>query len=282
MNGEGLFDPGLSYPRTVERTVGSREFMASIRARAVPEGKTAVWFLGQNGFVLKSGNAVLAIDPYLSDYCAARRDDGVRTPKSRMLPVFIDPADFAVDAVLLTHSHADHADPVTLSRLPNAASCLFYAPYQAVSVLRDAGIPDSRVVLMHPRQRETFQGIEIIGSFAEPTDSTDLNHMGYILRFPGGFTYWNSGDTAKSGLLSYVKEYQVDLASICINGGYHNLSHWEAAEVAAAVGPAVAVPCHYDMFPHNFQSPLMFRKSLSTLAPDVRYLEMDYYTAYEF
>jgi L-ascorbate 6-phosphate lactonase len=72
------------------------------------------------------------------------------------------------------------------------------------------------------------------------------------------------------------------MMAVCINGGYHNLSHWEAAEICALVQPEVAVPAHYDMMPHNLQSPHMFRKSLYEKARNVKYLRMEYYTAYEF
>jgi L-ascorbate 6-phosphate lactonase len=284
------FDPSedLTFPRPVPQRYTSKEFMAAIEAYQPGPGKTAVWHLGQNSWILKGENGkLLAVDPYLTDFCASKRT-GQRVAKSRLLPVFLEPEDLRADVVLITHSHPDHADPYTLERLSIRETALFLGPWQALQVVAAAGIPASRQVLMHPLQTETVgaaggaPGIEVTGTFAEPTDFTDLNHMGFAVRFPGGRVWYNSGDTAKTELLGHVKSLRPAMMAVCINGGYHNLSHWEAAEICALVEPEVAVPAHYDMMPHNLQSPHMFRKSLYVKARGVRYLRMEYYTAYEF
>jgi len=284
------FDPAeeLNFPRPVPQILSSKDFMTVIEAYQPGTGRTAVWYLGQNSWILKGENGkVLAVDPYLTDFCASKRTRH-RVPKSRLLPVFIEPEDLKADVVLITHSHPDHADPFTLERLTIKESALFLGPWQALKVVAEAGVPASQQVLMHPLQTETVcavgsaPGIEITGTFAEPTDFVDLNHMGFVVKFPGGRVWYNSGDTAKTELLEHVKHYKPAMMSVCINGGYHNLSHWEAAEICALVHPEVAVPCHYDMMPHNLQSPHMFRKSLYEKTKTVQYLRMEYYKAYEF
>ncbi len=278
------FDPEepLIFPPLVEIEMSSEEFMTSIQNTPVPPGQTALWFLGQNSWILKSDQGrLVATDPYLTDFCASQRTR-VPTPKSRLLPVFIEPEDLQVDVVLITHSHCDHCDPFTLERLSIKETAKFLAPFQAVEVLKGAGIGASRIHLMHPLQTWKDLGMEVIGCFAEPTDHTDLNHMGFTLRFEGGKLYYNSGDTAKTELLGHVAAWKPEVMSICINGGYHNLSHWEAAEIAALIKPRVAIPAHYDMFPHNLQPPHMFRKSLFQLARDVDYHRMKYYEPYFF
>lgn len=278
------FDPlePLIFPQAVEQKTPSAMFMREIEETSVPQGETAVWFLGQNSWILKADNGtLLAIDPYLTDFCASGRT-GEKKPKSRLLPIFIEPEDLRVDLVLITHSHTDHADPFTLERLNIKESALFLAPFQAVKVLENAGIPSERILLMHPLECREVKGLKITGSFAEPTDFSDLNHMGYIVEFPGGKVYYNSGDTAKSELLKHVAAYKPHWMSICINGGYHNLSHWEAAEITAAIHPQIVIPCHFDMMPHNLQAPHMFRKSLWEKSKIIKYLRMDYYRAYFF
>jgi len=278
------FDPAedILFPRPVLQSLSSSEFMAAIQKYLPGPGKTAIWHLGQNSWILKGGDGtILAVDPYLTDFCASKRTK-TRVPKSRLLPIFIEPEDLKADVVLITHSHPDHADPFTLERLSIKNSATFLGPWQALKVVTDAGIPTDRQVLMHPIQATSVRGIEITGTFAEPTDFTDLNHMGFVVKFAGGRVWYNSGDTAKTGLLEHVKAFQPAMMAVCINGGYHNLSHWEAAEICALVQPEVAVPAHYDMMPHNLQSPHMFRKSLFEKAKAVRYLRMEYYRAYEF
>ncbi len=278
------FDPaeGYVFPQKVVPRLSSREFMAEIRAFAVPTGQVAMWHLGNNGWLLKDSRGVLtAIDPYLTDYCASKRT-GVPTAKSRILPVFIEPEDFDADVVVLTHSHCDHCDPWTLERLACRTTAVFLAPWQAYEILGSCGIPEAQRFLMHPRQSVTVRGVEVLGAFAEPTDATDLNHMGFVFRFAGNRVYYNSGDTAQSELLGHVKEWAPEWMSICINGGYHNLSPWEAAEICALIQPKIAIPAHYDTMPHNLQPPHMFRKALYEKARNVAYLRLEYFRAYLF
>ncbi|MDR0876646.1 MAG: MBL fold metallo-hydrolase [Treponema sp.] len=279
MNTSNQIPDDIIFPKPVPVKLTSAEFIRAIRAFSVPSSLTAMWHLGQNSWVLKTEEGrVIAIDPYLTDFCAGGRT-GVRNDKSRILPVFIEPEDFDVDIMILTHGHADHTDPWTIERYPRKANTLFLAPWQSTLVLKDAGVPANRIELMHPLQTWKEEGLEITGCFAEPTSNEELNHMGFAFRFSGGRVYYNSGDTAKSELLSHVRDFGVHWMSICINGGYHNLSHWEAAEITALIQPKIAIPAHYDMMPHNVQSPHMFKKSLSLLAPQVEYRKLDYYEA---
>lgn len=276
---ENLIPDDIVFPRPVKKIKSSAGFMAEIRGFSVPADRTAMWHLGQNSWVLKTSEGrVIAIDPYLTDYCAGKRT-GVRTERSRILPVFIEPEDFDADIIVISHSHCDHADPWTLERYPRKAGTVFLAPWQSVLVLRDAGVPAGRIELMHPLQTWREPGLEITGCFAEPTSTDELNHMGFAFRFSHGRVYYNSGDTAKSELLGHVRDFGVHWMSICINGGYHNLSHWEAAEIVSLIGPAIAIPAHFDMIPHNVQHPHMFRQSLSKLAPEVEYRRLLYYEA---
>jgi L-ascorbate 6-phosphate lactonase len=60
----------------------------------------------------------------------------------------------------------------------------------------------------------------------------------------------------------------------CINGGFNNLSHWEAAQVAGMVKPKVAIPCHYDMFADNRIDPKQFRAAMAMQGVKVGYQEL--------
>jgi L-ascorbate 6-phosphate lactonase len=62
----------------------------------------------------------------------------------------------------------------------------------------------------------------------------------------------------------------------CINGGFNNLSHWEAARLVRGLNPRAAIPFHYDMFPDNSVDPKQFRAALQFEAPQVRYQELEH------
>lgn len=245
--------------------IPSRVYMRSIREFQVPSGALAVWFFGQNGFVLKaSAGPLIGMDLYLTNSCA-ERFAALPFRLDRQLPVFVQPEDLDIDVFLTTHSHDDHADPETLRRLVHRENMSFLGPWQSLERYRECGIPASQCTLIHPSQTCTFGDVEITATFALPTDSTDLNHSGVLLEFPGHITFFNTGDTAWCELLGSLLPASPDICAVCINGGYNNLSSGQAARLIAALGPRVAVPCHYDMMINNVANPEMFRVALDIL-----------------
>jgi L-ascorbate 6-phosphate lactonase len=196
--------------------------------------------------------------------------------------------------VLLTHSHCDHADPETLSVLAGKAPNLV-APRDAAKVALDAGFPPERVRIIHAGESFNLSGGGTSGtaSFALPTDGSDLNHVGYLLVFPNGSSFWNTGDTAWHETLPMLAtavfkgslpagKTGPDLMAVCINTGYGNLSHWDAARLAGAAKPLFAIPVHWDLFPHNSCDPFPFKTSLEKNAPGSVYSPLEHGKRYDF
>ncbi len=252
--------------------------MASIRGFTVPSGAIALWFLGQNGFLIKDESGLLiGIDLYLSNSCA-KTFAHLPFRLDRQLPVFIEPEDLDIDVFLTTHSHDDHCDMETLQRLAHTDRMRFMGPFDSCRRYREAGLPDEHCTLIHPGERvELGHGLTLQASFALPTDDTDLNHTGVLLTFPSGIRFYNSGDTAYAPRLGALLPRDVDVCTICINGGFHNLTPTHAAEIVKAVRPRVAIPCHYDMMVNNVGSPEMFRIALEQAGSDAAFHEMRYY-----
>lgn len=246
--------------------------MQQIRGFAVPRGAVALWWLGQNGYILKSpGGTLTGVDLYLSNSC-----EGLVPPfdLTRKVPVLIEPEDLELDYFLCTHNHQDHTDPETLSRLRHPGTTVFAGPMPSCQVFRDHGIAEACIRPLWPAIETSFGDLSLTGTFALPTDSSDLNHMGFVLRYGDGPKVYITGDTDDHELLRSVARHAPDVMITCINGGFNNLSHWAAARLAADVKPRVAIPCHYDLFPDNACDPLMFRASLRACAPAVAYQEL--------
>ncbi|MFD2232445.1 MBL fold metallo-hydrolase [Phaeospirillum tilakii] len=234
-----------------------------IRETRVEPGSLALWFLGQNGWVVKSpGGGVVAVDPYLTDSCNPSRRG---LDLARMVPPPLAPEELEADLVVCTHSHRDHADPATL------AACAwsgriggFLGPGDTQTVFADAGIAEGDRDLLWPNRVIEHGDLRLTGTFALPTDAGDLNHVGLLIQAGGGPKLWITGDTgwhdrlAEAGL-----KHLPDVVCVPINGGYGNLSHWEAAELVRRVGPALAIPCHWDLFPDNACPPRQFQASLT-------------------
>ena len=67
-------------------------------------GQTALWFLGQAGYLLRFRDITVAIDPYLTDSAAATAPEF-----ARLYPPPIRPEDLRVDLYLVTHDHLDQS-----------------------------------------------------------------------------------------------------------------------------------------------------------------------------
>ncbi len=250
--------------------------MREIRQYRVPRRAAAIWWLGQNGYIFKSPEGVtLSVDLYLTNSCAAAyADSGVNL--DRRVPVLIEPEEVNVDVFTCTHNHMDHTDPETIGRLRHKDTAQFVGPHPTCEVYLEKGIETGRIVPAWPDCRLQFGDITLHGAFAMPTDDTDLNHMGFVLEFGGGPKVYITGDTDYSELLASAAKWSPDMMITCINGGFNNLSHFEAAQLASRIKPRVAVPCHYDMFPDNSVDPLQFRAALTTTAPGVHYLQLEH------
>jgi L-ascorbate 6-phosphate lactonase len=272
------YDHARDIRLVIPQMMSSREYMQSIRSFPVPKDALAVWYLGQNGFLLKdSTSPLIGIDLYLTNSCARLKTSDQSYRMDRQLPVFIEPEDLAVDVFLTTHSHQDHADPETISRMPKTEDTVFAGPFNAVQVFEACGVPQRACRMLHPGESLPLGTATLEVTFALPTDATDLNHTGLLLTFATGITFYNTGDTAWSERLSTLLPRNVDICTICINGGYNNLSPEYAARIIEDVHPRIAVPCHYDMMVNNVGSPLMFRAALERTGTDSRFHMLRYY-----
>ncbi len=91
--------------------------MKSIREFRLPPNTLAIWYLGQNGFILKFDEGpLIGIDLYLTNSRTSKFAHPLYR-LDRQLPVFIEPEDLDIDIFITTHSHQDHADPETIARM---------------------------------------------------------------------------------------------------------------------------------------------------------------------
>jgi L-ascorbate 6-phosphate lactonase len=245
------------------------DLMQDVSALEVPARSIALWFLGQNGWIVKSpGGTVIAVDPYLSDACKGRRPN---LDQARQVPILVPPELLNVDLFLCTHSHVDHACPITIAGSYKAGTRRFGGPAETQLVFERCGIPGSERILTWPNQRFDFADLCFTGTFALPTDGSDLTHMGFVVEVADGPRFYITGDTAETDLVKTAKRHAPHLMAVCINAGFKNLSHWQAAELVRDIDPEIAIPCHFDMFPDNSCPPHMFRASLAVLGIEEKY-----------
>jgi L-ascorbate 6-phosphate lactonase len=177
---------------------------------ADPDG-VALWYLGCNGFVLKSSSGTtLFIDPYLGT------GDPPRT--IRMIPVPFDPADVAeADAVLATHEHSDHVHGPSQAPILAAHDAGFYGPEASVDAAREQGWIDEWDV--RPGQLERVsegQSIRIgdLTIHVEAANDPDAEEPVSVVVDHQSGTFFHGGDSRPGAFEPVGERYDIDLAAL--------------------------------------------------------------------
>ena len=204
-------------------------------------------FLGQSGYILKSGNSEIIIDPYLSDSVNRVAN------RPRALPIPINPQDIKCDAVICTHNHLDHLDPDTVSEIP--ANQFFITTNEGLSELKKLGRKNAAALNVGDSIK--IGDFKITAVFADHT----VEAFGLIIEAENKTLYF-SGDTLYNERLFDIADYKPDITFICINGRLGNMNVDEALVTAKKIGAKINIPNHYDMFESNSENPLLFSEKI--------------------
>ncbi len=208
-----------------------------------------VKWIGQSGYILFDGKTEICIDPYLSDVVnrIAHRPRIVDAP--------FKPEDLKSDVVICTHNHLDHID-IDAIPLMNKEKILFLAPADARNTLLECGVKNYKEFDVGTVFK--IGNFEFEAVFADHT----VPAVGVIVKHNGKSMYF-SGDTEYNEKLEELKEYNIDVMFICINGKLGNMNVDEAVKLTKIINPKVGVPTHYGMFESNTENPLLYTSKLS-------------------
>ena len=200
-----------------------------------------ICWLGQGGFLLRDGEHSVCIDPYLSDVVNRIAS------RPRMVEPCVAPEDLRCDLMICTHNHLDHVDIDAIPQMKKD-DMLFLAPTHAREQLLACGVE-------HYRPFEVGDTYEL-GAFSIKAVFADhtVPAIGVIVRH-GGYTLYFSGDTEYNEKLEDLKNEQIDVMFICINGKLGNMNVDEAVALTECIVPRVGVPIHYGMFESNTEDP---------------------------
>lgn len=244
-------------------------------------GQAAVFYLGQEGILLKCLGKYLLFDPYLSDY-VDRNCCSDQVIWRRNYPAPIDPAqlDF-IDYVFCSHPHADHADPETLEKLKIASPrARFIGCREVCAVYEKCGIEKERIILARADEEilpETGLSVLPVPAAHEEIIRDEEGHcqaLGFLVTL-GPIRFYHAGDSCVyEGLAERIRN--ADIACLPINGrDYYrlkddiigNMDCQEAARLAKEANFALTVPLHYDLYPINCLNPAWFVESMARFAP---------------
>ncbi len=220
-------------------------------------------WLGQAGFVLRAGETVAMIDPFLSPH------DG-REYESALPPARAE----GVDLVLCTHEHIDHFDATGAPAIAAASpQAVFAVPTPIVDMVTEAGVPPDRVLGLQPGDDQELAGLRIrplramhgvtmedAYTFGEETSGGLVRFLGFVVD-AAGVRLYHAGDTIHyDGMDARLKEMEIDVGLLPINGRdpererrgiVGNLDEREAAWLARETAFDLLIPMHYDMFARN-------------------------------
>lgn len=255
-------------------------------------GEVGLWWLGQAGFALRHAGTLVLIDPYLSD-SLAEKYRGRRYPHVRLVPPPVDPEQVACAAVLCTHGHTDHLDPVTLTALHRAGRPAVVVPAAETDLALARGASPERLIGMVAGEvSEPVPGLRVA---AIPSAHEELvldehgrhRHLGYLVSL-GEVTVYHSGDCvpypgqadqvrAAAGRLGRT----VDVALLPVNGrdaeragnGVPGNFHVEeAAQLCLEAGIPTLIGHHIGLFDFNTVAPQEVQRRLEALLHAPRWL----------
>jgi L-ascorbate metabolism protein UlaG (beta-lactamase superfamily) len=159
--------------------------------------------------------------------------------------VYIDPWGLTetdpADVIFITHAHQDHFSPEDIEKVqkPNT---LIYAPHDVAKELSGNVTP--------VKPGDTFTIGKVSGQAVPAYNVVEHrlqahpkanNWVGYVLSL-GEFSYYHAGDTDHAPELDQIR---ADVAFLPIGGDPYVMDPVEAAGLAKAIRPELAVPMHY-------------------------------------
>ncbi len=260
----------------MEQSFGA-DLISRIDSLAVPQGQIALWSLGQAGFVVKGGQTIAYIDPYLSGSIASIGGPGRRFP----VPIAPETVQHA-QIVFATHEHMDHADKDTLSALMAASprAVLITSP-QGREVAREADVADERIVTPKLGERVQLGDLAYTPTPAahykfEVDDQGRARWMGFLIEC-NGVTVYHAGDTIIfPELLQALEGKQIDIALLPMNGRdftreersiVGNMWPGEVIDLAQRIKARVLIGIHNDLFAENRLNSGMLFDELDRRAP---------------
>ncbi len=220
---------------------------------------TAIYWLTGGGFLVNSGGTVILIDPTISyqDEEKTFCETGVRMLIP--LPITADQIERA-DAILYTHSDADHCGPISPKLITTKTGAKSYGPPPVYEKLMQMDISWRDAVMC--RSGDSYP----VGQVTVRPVSADHPHqyydrylkvgndkvfregdcVGYMLDTKDGVLFF-PGDTRLMEYHLFLKD-QVDVLALDVSFCNYHLSPEGAVVLADAIPNAYLLPCHYGSY----------------------------------
>ena len=166
--------------------------------KSAPEGMS-LWYLGCNGFAIKTPETTIYLDPYFGS--------GNPPRLLRMSAVPMSPEDATrCDAVLVTHEHLDHMHPPSYEPLVHDLGADLYAPEasfeQADCEVTTEGYEDQFHVV---ETGDTVTVDDLTIHVCDANDPDAIEPVSYVIEHESG-TFFHGGDSRPCDSFSSIGE----------------------------------------------------------------------------
>ena len=175
-----------------------------------------------------------------------------------------------IDAILITHAHSDHmGDAVSLAKRHKPKKIV--AAYEICEWLTMQGVENCSGMNLGGTQE--VLGLQVSMVRADHSSSMTVDGQiiyggeaaGYVIKLPGGFTFYHSGDTTLFSDMQLIGEiYRPELAFLPI-GDFFTMDPQLAARACRYLGVRKVVPVHWGTFPILTGTPKAFAEALEDL-----------------
>ncbi|MFH0910456.1 MAG: MBL fold metallo-hydrolase [Planctomycetota bacterium] len=246
-----------------------------IDGRRVEPGELCFWWLGQQGYVVKTARRILYFDPFLSPH-----------PRRRVPPLLRPEEVTNADFVFGTHDHRDHIDrpalPLLLAASPGAR---LVVPRLPAETLPENGIRPDRIRALDDEGVLEEAGVKVTAirsahEFFDYTPAHGYPYLQYVVEADGVAIHHAGDGLLYDGLASRLRAWRLTVSFLPVNGRdgeryarkiRGNLTFQEAVDLAGAVRPRLVVPGHYEMFVDNGEDPQRFAAYFGAKYPDLAY-----------
>jgi L-ascorbate metabolism protein UlaG (beta-lactamase superfamily) len=193
-----------------------------------------VQWLGHAAFeITSSGGTRILIDPFISGNPA--------TPDSLKNLARYKPA-----AVLVTHSHDDHA--LDAKKITEASGAMLISTHEWVNAQK---VPQSQAMGGNVGGTFTVGDVKVHLVPAMHSSDPGGRPLGFVLEFTDGRTLYHTGDTYIFGDMSLIQEmFHPSIILLGVGGGPYTQDPSTArTAVSKYFKPSIIVPMHYATFP---------------------------------
>lgn len=232
-------------------------FLASLRA--AEEGAAGILHLAHSTHLLTLGGLRILTDPWFYDPSYGALSHDVVPP---VLPSEIG----ALDVILVTHDHPDHADLRAMDEMDKRAAVIV-ATSDLAARARARGFSD--VAVLAPWESRMFGEVVVT---AVP-GLHDIYEVGFVVEATGKKVYF-AGDSRLHPDLPAIAERFRPTAAILpvdgtrlVGGGLHVMTPEDAASAARTLGVELVIPSHAEAY---FSDPIAGHLLASTI-PNARH-----------